>query len=725
MIKHIVLWFLIVILAVNVYSQNTPPYSSLVQVKNKRTLQDNLVWGVNSLRELINEVSPPTIIWPDSLYVAYECEPAQVSGWRFSGDTIYFDTCFLKTELWELVFGHLQPANGVDSAGVDIINTDTVFNTDDYAEDTANCRWEQSYYFYSGDGIFVGAGMSGTIYFEVDSSSYSINIGDSVMLGRTHMDMTACAGCEDIDPDPPGFTYCAEIDTGYLDFGIITSIDTVGGNIIYYTNQNTEYSYQILAGCDHPAYGYVSATVTYFVCDTVIDTTINIVVINDVLKVTGEVYMPGIDSPNPDAAPTQIVGWDEDDGELSPIDWQTVSDSSSYWEFVDSTIDTLKNKVAIGGIVAIKGNLELQPTTSLVGQLKQNGNRLLHTYSDGGGDNLFGGNLAGNFTMTGNYNVGIGSGSLFSNTTGYLNTANGYQAMYFNTTGACNTATGYRSMYSNTTDGWNNTATGYYSLYANTIGYDNVANGSAALMSNTIGSSNIANGAGALKYNVTGYNNVAVGDECLWELGKTQTAGAFNIGTIYNIVTLGTTNFMLIGAASNTVGLEFTATGIGAGTGTAAPYSNSNTAVGNSTGGGIKYGWYNTIIGANVVGLPAGLMNNVIIADGQGNRRINVNEYGHLNVPGLDSASTDYQLYFNESTGDITYASVNDSINKSYKEELTAPKTVFTVGFPLTANTIVSYNGQELRDYQWAGLGTETLTIYLDTRQHDFLTIKQ
>jgi hypothetical protein len=46
-------------------------------------------------------------------------------------------------------------------------------------------------------------------------------------------------------------------------------------------------------------------------------------------------------------------------------------------------------------------------------------------------------------------------------------------------------------------------------------------------------------------------------------------AGFFNIGTQYTIVSVGSTNFTLIGAASNTVGVTFTATGPGTGTGTA------------------------------------------------------------------------------------------------------------------------------------------------------------
>jgi len=48
-----------------------------------------------------------------------------------------------------------------------------------------------------------------------------------------------------------------------------------------------------------------------------------------------------------------------------------------------------------------------------------------------------------------------------------------------------------------------------------------------------------------------------------------ETATTFDIGGSYTIQSIGTTNFTLIGAASNTVGLVFTATGVGAGTGTA------------------------------------------------------------------------------------------------------------------------------------------------------------
>jgi hypothetical protein len=54
-----------------------------------------------------------------------------------------------------------------------------------------------------------------------------------------------------------------------------------------------------------------------------------------------------------------------------------------------------------------------------------------------------------------------------------------------------------------------------------------------------------------------------------YEQGYTVTAGSFVIGNTYLITSIGSTNFQSIGAASNTVGILFTATGVGTGTGTA------------------------------------------------------------------------------------------------------------------------------------------------------------
>ena len=55
----------------------------------------------------------------------------------------------------------------------------------------------------------------------------------------------------------------------------------------------------------------------------------------------------------------------------------------------------------------------------------------------------------------------------------------------------------------------------------------------------------------------------------------TATAGNFVVGRKYTILTVGTTNFTLIGASASTVGIAFIATGIGTGTGTVSTFYNS------------------------------------------------------------------------------------------------------------------------------------------------------
>lgn len=58
-------------------------------------------------------------------------------------------------------------------------------------------------------------------------------------------------------------------------------------------------------------------------------------------------------------------------------------------------------------------------------------------------------------------------------------------------------------------------------------------------------------------------------------IGIPTNAGRFVTGTVYEITSVGSTDFTLIGASANTVGVQFTATGSGSGTGIAktAPYT--------------------------------------------------------------------------------------------------------------------------------------------------------
>jgi hypothetical protein len=71
----------------------------------------------------------------------------------------------------------------------------------------------------------------------------------------------------------------------------------------------------------------------------------------------------------------------------------------------------------------------------------------------------------------------------------------------------------------------------------------------------------------AIAHNLTAPTPFVV--EVSYFINQTFTAGTFEIGVPYTIVSVGTTDFTLIGASSNTIGISFVATGVGVGTGTA------------------------------------------------------------------------------------------------------------------------------------------------------------
>lgn len=133
---------------------------------------------------------------------------------------------------------------------------------------------------------------------------------------------------------------------------------------------------------------------------------------------------------------------------------------------------TPSQKLDVNGNAQVSGKLML-PNTSAGGAagLIQLGSSHIHSY---GTNNLFAGNSAGNFTMTGSDNVGIGRQALINNTTANENTAIGHSAMESNSTGA------------------NNTGIGRGALLGNTIGSDNIALGRFAGSQLNTGSNNIA-----------------------------------------------------------------------------------------------------------------------------------------------------------------------------------------------------------------------------------------
>jgi hypothetical protein len=126
-----------------------------------------------------------------------------------------------------------------------------------------------------------------------------------------------------------------------------------------------------------------------------------------------------------------------------------------------------------------------------------------------GANNTFLGTNAGNFTMVGDLNTGIGRGALSNNAAGNFNTATGAFALELNTTGDDNTADGEGALNQNDS-GFGNTAAGSLALANNTTGSFNTADGRLALFGNESGDANTALGANALA-NTTGANNIGIG----------------------------------------------------------------------------------------------------------------------------------------------------------------------------------------------------------------------
>jgi len=138
---------------------------------------------------------------------------------------------------------------------------------------------------------------------------------------------------------------------------------------------------------------------------------------------------------------------------------------------------------------------------------------------------VFLGPSAGNSTMTGVQNVGVGMGALSNLISGFANTAVGYVALGQDNFGMFNTAIGDSALFANQF-GSNNTAVGVGALGASVNSMGNTGVGYAALINNVDGSDNVAVGAAALHNITTGSDdNIAVGEAAAINL----TSGAHNI----------------------------------------------------------------------------------------------------------------------------------------------------------------------------------------------------
>lgn len=178
-------------------------------------------------------------------------------------------------------------------------------------------------------------------------------------------------------------------------------------------------------------------------------------------------------------------------------------DNLSVGELVASNADILCD-LTVGCNISMNDSL-----SPAIGNIIKGGFSFMQNF---GLDNTFLGISAGNFTMTGNENVGIGRQALSSETSGADNVAVGAFALPGNTSGT------------------NDVAVGAFALVNNTTGDDNTALGSFTLASNTIGSGNVAVGFDAGFSLATGNNNTLVGNNA----GALMTAGSTNLMLGFN-----------------------------------------------------------------------------------------------------------------------------------------------------------------------------------------------
>ena len=172
-----------------------------------------------------------------------------------------------------------------------------------------------------------------------------------------------------------------------------------------------------------------------------------------------------------------------------------------------------------------------------------------------------------------------------------------------------------------------NTVVGSSAFSNNLNGTSNTAMGRDAALLNTTGGSNVSMGRDSLHSNTSGGTSTAIGRDALYYYAPTIVSATSIVnGVAYSIVSLGSTDFTLIGASSNTVGVNFVATGAGSGTGTASQRIDAyNTAIGYASGTLISTGIKNTILGSysgNQGGLDIRTASNyVVLSDGDGNPR--------------------------------------------------------------------------------------------------------
>lgn len=215
------------------------------------------------------------------------------------------------------------------------------------------------------------------------------------------------------------------------------------------------------------------------------------------------------------------------------------------------------------------------------------------------------------------------------------NVALGYQSLNALTTGVNNVAIGTHSLAADTS-GRFNTAVGEFSMGNNLSGGFNAAYGGEALAQNTSGINNTAVGYQSMDHNTTGSNNTGIGFRTLYFSNTGNNNATLGDSTLIN-TSSGSSNI----AIGHRAGVNNTS-------------GSNNVFIGYLAGQGISTGSNNTIVGSNI-GALSNLSNNIILADGAGNVRLQYDNSGNLNATLQSSTSdtTNFKPVVQDASGNI------------------------------------------------------------------------
>ncbi len=275
--------------------------------------------------------------------------------------------------------------------------------------------------------------------------------------------------------------------------------------------------------------------------------------------------------------------------------------------------------------------------------------------SDAGAENFFAGQSAGNATLSGSGNTGVGDGALPNNTSGADNTANGANALFYNSSGSYNTAYGVSALWDNQTGNYN-TADGYQALWYNTTGSSNTATGYNAMANIpafVTGNNNTADGVFALTDDDSGANNTGIGAQALANntLGSGNTALGYLAGN--NITGSSNIDIGNQGLSSDNNTIRIGTPGVQTSTFIAGVISGNGAGLTNLTGSTIS-GAYNTATGTGALGQNSTGSDNSAFGDdalafnntGSSNTAVGVNALGFTGAGNYNTAIGMNALFF-------------------------------------------------------------------------------